>query len=134
MSSYPSWTGEDIERAVADGAAAAADWGRQPLSTRTAAVRRLATQLRQAEERFAALITAELGKPLAEAAGELEKSTLTAEYYADHAEAILGDEQVHVDGVDVLTVPVEGLLGATATGTLRVPARASGRWVRRSSR
>jgi succinate-semialdehyde dehydrogenase/glutarate-semialdehyde dehydrogenase len=47
------------------------------------------------------LITAEMGKPLAEAAGELSKSAVTADYYADRAETILGDETVAVDGVDV---------------------------------
>jgi len=50
---------------------------------------------------MAALITAEMGKPLAEAAAELEKSAITAEYYADQAEAILSDEEVPIDGVDV---------------------------------
>ena len=50
---------------------------------------------------MAALITTEMGKPLAEAAAELEKSAVTADYYADQAEAILGDEAVPIDGVDV---------------------------------
>jgi succinate-semialdehyde dehydrogenase/glutarate-semialdehyde dehydrogenase len=49
LCSYPSWTGEQIERAVADGAAAAAAWGRAPLETRVAAVRRLAEELRRAD-------------------------------------------------------------------------------------
>ena len=42
LSSYESWTAGQIEQALACGAAAAADWGRQPLATRVAAVRRLA--------------------------------------------------------------------------------------------
>ena len=83
------------------GAAAAADWGRQPLATRVAAVRRLAGELRHQKDSMAALITTEMGKPLAEAAAELEKSAVTADYYADQAEAILGDEAVPIDGVDV---------------------------------
>ena len=101
LSSYPAWTDDQIERAVAEGAVAAADWGRQPLEARVAAVRRLAEELRQQKNTFASLITAEMGKPLAEAAGELEKSAVTAEYYADQAETILGDEQVQIEGVDV---------------------------------
>ena len=101
LSSYPAWTDDQIERAAAEGAVAAADWGRQPLEARVAAVRRLAGELRQQKHTFASLITAEMGKPLAEAAGELEKSAVTAEYYADQAGTILGDEQVRIDGVDV---------------------------------
>ena len=101
LTSYQSWTAEQIEQAVACGAAAAADWGRQPLATRVAAVRRLADELWQQKDTMAALITAEMGKPLAEAAAELEKSAVTAKYYANQAEAILGDEKVPIDGVDV---------------------------------
>ena len=100
LASYPAWTGDQIERAVARGAGAAADWGRQPLEARVAAVQRLAEELRRQKNTFASLITAEMGKPLAEAAGELEKSAVTAEYYANQAETILGDEQVQIDGVD----------------------------------
>jgi acyl-CoA reductase-like NAD-dependent aldehyde dehydrogenase len=101
LSSYPSMTDAQIERAVVAATAAAAAWGRESRDTRVAAVRRLATELRRQKDTFAALITAEMGKPLAEAAAELEKSAVTAEYYADHAEAILGDEQVAIDGAEV---------------------------------
>jgi acyl-CoA reductase-like NAD-dependent aldehyde dehydrogenase len=101
LSSYPSWTAKQIEQAVAGSATAAADWGRQPLATRVAAVRKLGDELRQQKDNMAALITAEMGKPLAEAVAELEKSAVTAEYYANQAEAILGDERVPIDGVDV---------------------------------
>jgi succinate-semialdehyde dehydrogenase/glutarate-semialdehyde dehydrogenase len=65
-----------------------------------AAVRRIAEELRRQKDTFAALITAEMGKPLGEAAGELEKSAVTAEYYANQAETILADEPVQIDGVD----------------------------------
>ena len=78
LRSYRAWTGEQIERAVAGGAAAAAAWGRAPLEIRVAAVRRIAEVLRRQKDTFAALITAEMGKPLGEAAGELEKSAVTA--------------------------------------------------------
>ena len=65
-----------------------------------AAVRRIAEELRRQQDTFAALITAEMGKPLGEAAGEMEKSAVTAEYYADQAATILADEPVPIDGVD----------------------------------
>ncbi|HEY0693259.1 MAG TPA: aldehyde dehydrogenase family protein, partial [Kribbella sp.] len=40
-----------------------------------------------------------MGKPIAEAEGEIEKSAVTAEYYAAQAREILADEQVAIDGV-----------------------------------
>ncbi len=100
LQTYPAFSAAQIEQAVAQGHAAALAWGREPLATRVQAVRRLADELRQQKETFAQLITAEMGKPLAEAAGELEKSAVTALYYADHAARLLGDESVDIDGVD----------------------------------
>ena len=97
---YESWSEDQIEHAVAKGHAAALAWGQQPLALRVAAIRRLAEVLRRDKDAFARLITAEMGKPLAEAAGEMEKSAVTALYYADQAPALLADEPVAIDGVD----------------------------------
>ncbi|MCW3840742.1 aldehyde dehydrogenase family protein [Micromonospora yasonensis] len=56
--------------------------------------------MRAGKDEFARLITDEMGKVLAEAAAEIEKSAVTCEYYASQAAAILGDELVEIDGVD----------------------------------
>ncbi|MFJ3055000.1 aldehyde dehydrogenase family protein [Herbaspirillum sp. NPDC087042] len=100
LATYAGWDQARVEQAVAAGHAAAADWGRRPLQERVEAIRRLAQQLRADKDSMAALITAEMGKPLAEAAGELEKSAVTALYYADQAQRILGDQAAAIEGVD----------------------------------
>ncbi|RDK07503.1 aldehyde dehydrogenase family protein [Cupriavidus lacunae] len=100
LQTYEAWSAQQIEAAVAAGHAAATAWGCQPLAARVEAVRRLAAELRNQRDKFAALITAEMGKVLGEAAGEIEKSAVTALYYADNAEKILADEKVSIDGVD----------------------------------
>lgn len=100
LATYQPWTPAQVEVAVQQGHVAAVAWGKQPLAVRVAAVRRLAEELRRQSKAFAALITAEMGKNLGEAAGEMEKSAVTAIYYADNAERILGDEKVAIDGVD----------------------------------
>lgn len=94
------WSREQIDWAVDQAQAAARHWGRQPLEARVAAVKRLAAELRRQKDRFAQLVTAEMGKSLAEAASELEKSAVTATYYADNAARLLADEPVAIDGVD----------------------------------
>jgi len=43
------------------------------------------------KERFAKLMTLEMGKPLKAAIAEVEKSALVCRYYAEHAEAFLAD-------------------------------------------
>ncbi|MEM5433317.1 Succinate semialdehyde dehydrogenase (NAD(P)+) Sad [Cupriavidus taiwanensis] len=100
LQTYEGWTPEKIEAAVSAGHVAAKEWGKQPLATRVAAVRRLAEQLRSQAKTFAELVTAEMGKVGAEAAGEMEKSAVTAIYYADNAEQILADETVSIAGVN----------------------------------
>jgi acyl-CoA reductase-like NAD-dependent aldehyde dehydrogenase len=100
LQTYPAFSAAQIEQAVAQGHAAALAWGREPLATRVQAVRDLAAVLRAQKTDFARLMTQEMGKPLAEAAGEMEKSAVTALYYADQAQRLLGDESVAIDGVD----------------------------------
>ena len=100
LSTYQAWTPEQVNQSVDQAHAAAAAWGRQPLEVRVAAVRRLAEQLRAQKDRFAAMVTAEMGKPLAEAAGEMEKSAVKAICYADNAARLLADKTASIDGVD----------------------------------
>ena len=100
LATYDSWDSERIEQATRHGHAAAKAWGLAPLEARVAALRALADQLRAQKDRFAALITAEMGKPLAEAAGEMEKSAVTALYYAEQGPRLLADEAIAIDGVD----------------------------------
>ena len=100
IATYDGWNSARIEQAVARGHAAALSWGQQPLAHRVAAVRRLAQELRAQKSAFAELVTREMGKPLAEAAGEMEKSAVTAIYYADNADRLLSDEPVQIDGVN----------------------------------
>ncbi len=100
LATYTGWTPEQIDAATARGFAAARAWGATPLAERLARVHALADTLRAESTALAALITREMGKIGAEAAGEIEKSAVTARYYAEHAPRILADETVAIDGVD----------------------------------
>lgn len=94
IASYPPMTSAEVEAAVSAGAAAAAAWGRVPVAERAARLTDLAAVLRAEADSLAALVTREMGKPLAEAHGEVEKSAVTAEYYAAHAPSLLADAPV----------------------------------------
>ncbi|MFI7062741.1 aldehyde dehydrogenase family protein [Kribbella sp. NPDC050124] len=98
LATYGAMTPTELEQVVVQAAAAAAEWGAVPVSDRLAVLTRLAAELRAADG-LADLITAEMGKPIREAEGEIEKSAVTAEYYAAHGTAILADEPVSIDGV-----------------------------------
>lgn len=99
LETYGAWSAEQIDLSVDAAHAAASDWGRQRLRVRIEALRALAVQLRAQKADFAQLISAEMGKPLAEAAGEMEKSAATADYYVANAERLLADEPVDINGV-----------------------------------
>jgi succinylglutamic semialdehyde dehydrogenase len=68
------WTGEagDADAEVAKARAAWASWASKPLAFRTETLRRFANIVRQQSEKFADLIARETGKPLWEAATEVE--------------------------------------------------------------
>src|SRR5690349_2294415 len=99
---------EGVELAVARGAEAARAWGQVPVPDRAALLTEFAGHLRSDVERYAALVTDEMGKPLAQARGEVEKSAVTADYYAANAAAILAARPVAIDspaGVSAFVSP-----------------------------
>jgi succinate-semialdehyde dehydrogenase/glutarate-semialdehyde dehydrogenase len=100
VATYASHDDAQLEDLLQRAHVATQGWGREPLERRTAVVENLATVLRARSGELAALITAEMGKPLAEAAGELEKSAVTAQFYAANADRFVGPEEVDIEGVD----------------------------------
>ncbi len=94
IATWPLADAAQIEATLAAAARAARDWRRRPLAERAALLRNMATQLRQNSERLTRMITLEMGKPLAEARGEIEKSAWNCEYVAEHGAAWLADEEV----------------------------------------
>lgn len=83
-----------VDRALTAAAEAQARWRQTPLSERVELLRRMATQLRAGKDRYARLITLEMGKPLVEAESEIEKCAWNCEFYADEAPRFLADESI----------------------------------------
>ncbi len=102
-------TGEEIRRydptppagidAALDAAVAAqAGWARRDVKDRTDLLRRVATVLRDRREDLAALAVTEMGKPIGEARGEVDKCAWVCDYYADQGAGFLADEMVEAAG------------------------------------
>jgi len=87
-----------IEFRLARAAQAAPRWARTPLHDRLAVVRRAGELLERERDRYAALMTAEMGKLLTAARDEVTKCAHCCHWYADHAEAMLAPEPVAVEG------------------------------------
>lgn len=94
LETYSTMDDQAVEHVLATAHAAAAAWGRRPVGDRIAVLQSVAGELRSNSEELAALIAEEMGKPLAQGRGEVEKSAATAEYYAANAPEFLADVPV----------------------------------------
>jgi succinate-semialdehyde dehydrogenase / glutarate-semialdehyde dehydrogenase len=84
----------EVDQILSDAAKAQRAWRRVPLKDRVKLLTAIARELRAGKERFARLITEEIGKPITEALGEIEKCAATCDYYAGHAPIFLADEEI----------------------------------------
>ncbi|WP_327693201.1 aldehyde dehydrogenase family protein [Streptomyces sp. NBC_00459] len=100
LATYEGWDADRIEAAVERAHAASRAWALVPVAERAARAARLARTLREHKDHLATLATTEMGKPAAEAEGEVEKSAVTADYYARQGPGILADERVGVEGAE----------------------------------
>ena len=87
----PTLSAADIESAISYAAGVMTSWKREPAAKRGALLRRWYELVTEAAEDLAALITAELGKPLAEARGEVAYAASYIEWYASEAARIDGE-------------------------------------------
>jgi succinate-semialdehyde dehydrogenase/glutarate-semialdehyde dehydrogenase len=74
-------------------------WAARPVGERAELVRAVGTQLRKQADDLAALMTAEMGKPIAEARAEVEKSATACDYYADSGPGFLVPRTVEDGGL-----------------------------------
>src|SRR5205823_9374085 len=85
---------EQLDAAVGEAGRAFAEWRYTSFAERARLMRAAAGTLRAEQARLAALITAEMGKPIVEAEAEIEKCAWNCEYYADNAERFLAEETI----------------------------------------
>ena len=97
LAEYPEMSGSQIEGVLHNTDAAFDTWRRVAVSDRTERLRVLAAKLREGEAEYAALMTREMGKPLAQARGEVNKCAWACDYYADKAVEFLADAVIESD-------------------------------------
>ncbi|MGO3035980.1 MAG: NAD-dependent succinate-semialdehyde dehydrogenase [Corynebacterium variabile] len=95
---FATFTDDQIQDAVTTTEAGYRTWREVPVADRAAAVRRCAQIQRDRREEFAQIITAEMGKPLDQALGEVDLAADITEFYADNAEAITADRPFDILG------------------------------------
>lgn len=94
---YPFESAEQLEQSLTRAASGFKVWREQPVSARAEVLLSMARVLRQKAEVMAQMITAEMGKPIAQARAEIEKCAVTCEWYAQHGPAMLTPEKTPVE-------------------------------------
>jgi succinate-semialdehyde dehydrogenase/glutarate-semialdehyde dehydrogenase len=86
---YPAHTLDEARRIAADCARAQVLWRKRPFAERSWLMHTAAQVMRANKARYAALMTAEMGKTVTDGLAEVEKCAATADYFADRAEGFL---------------------------------------------
>ena len=94
FATWPLADARQVEQDIESSWRAAGRWRRLASAQRAELLRAIATQLRTRKSALARTITLEMGKPLAEAEAEVEKSAWNCEYVAGQGPAWLADEIV----------------------------------------
>jgi succinate-semialdehyde dehydrogenase/glutarate-semialdehyde dehydrogenase len=91
---FEAYTDQQIEAILAKGEKAFQKWRHSNFTHRAELMRFVEGELSGNTEKYAQIITAEMGKPIQQSRAEIKKCALACEYYAYHAQAFLADEQI----------------------------------------
>ncbi|HBL97544.1 MAG TPA: succinate-semialdehyde dehydrogenase, partial [Psychrobacter sp.] len=110
---YPTATEQDIQQVIEQADNAYQDWRQVSLSERSALLHKIADSYLERQDELARIVTGEMGKPVAQAKGEIGLVAEIYRYYADNAEQLLAPNTIDVDSgsASVEKRPVGVLLG-----------------------
>ena len=94
IKTFPYVTDAEVSQAIDAAHAAFLLWRKSPFGERTRVMQKAADILRAQSEKYARLLTLEMGKLIGEARAEVELSAAIFEYYAKYAEKLLAPEKL----------------------------------------
>jgi succinate-semialdehyde dehydrogenase/glutarate-semialdehyde dehydrogenase len=100
LAEFEPWTGAQVDAALGAATQAQHDWRNRSVHERADTLRSVAALLRERSERYARLITMEMGKPIAEAMAEVEKCAAGAEHFAMHGPGYLAPTPIATESLD----------------------------------
>ena len=101
LRSFSPLSEEALLQKIGIASIAFSQYGEVPMSHRALCMRKLAYLLEHETDDLAALITAEMGKPITQARAEIAKCASVCRYYAEHAVRILAAEPIDTPSNDV---------------------------------
>ena len=100
IATYEADSPEAIEQKISVAAQTQQRWKTLSFAERGNLFKRLAAYLRENKDTLTALITAEMGKIIAESKAEIEKCAAQCEYYADHSERLLASDEIPTEAAE----------------------------------
>lgn len=97
LSTLPWATAEEVNQAVTLADEGFRQWKKFTVAERADALRKVGNVIRQRADEMALLISREIGKPIAQARGEVTKSANLCDWYADQGPAMLATEATQVE-------------------------------------
>lgn len=102
LKSYSYLTDEEIEKKIEKCFVAHHNWSQRPLSFRLQKVKLLGEILQQNKDRFAQMISLEMGKVISEAKAEIEKCTFLCESYVQFSTEWMAPEKIRLEAPGIL--------------------------------
>ena len=97
VAEIPAWDSQQLETALAEVATASPTWRNTSMAERCALMRKAADVLRMNKDKYAAIVTQEMGKLINDARAEVEKCALVCDFYAENGPNFLADETIESD-------------------------------------
>ncbi|GAA1926414.1 NAD-dependent succinate-semialdehyde dehydrogenase [Nocardioides lentus] len=111
---FPELRDDQVDDVLDRADGAFADWRATPAADRAAVLVRVADAYEERSEELSRLIAVEMGKPVAQAAGEVKLAAMIYRWYAEHGPDLLAAEVLDPQGAEqsvVETVPVGLIVG-----------------------
>ncbi len=100
LAEFDPWSDAQVDDAVDEVVSAQRAWRAMTIEERAVPMHRAAQLLRERAERYGALITSEMGKPIVEAEAEVNKCALACDHYAEHAAEYLATAPVATESLE----------------------------------
>jgi succinate-semialdehyde dehydrogenase / glutarate-semialdehyde dehydrogenase len=97
IKSYKEMTRKEVRGIISNSYDEFLKWRRTDFADRKNKMKRAADILRNRKEEFAKIMTLEMGKPVTQSRGEVEKCAWVCDYFADNAEEFLKDQPITTD-------------------------------------
>ena len=101
VTEIPVWDSQQLEAGLAAVAAASPAWRKTPMADRCALMHKAADVLRANKEKYAVIITQEMGKLINDSRAEIEKCATGCDFYADNGPQFLADELIESEKAEI---------------------------------